>query len=198
MADILQKTHERLLLAKSHDGDQEAFAQLFHAYRDKLYAFILKLSGSRETAEDVVQDVFMRIWMKRHQLNEIENFSAFVFRMARNDAVNQLMRASRQSLLLKQSRYADADPYVAPDESLTLSHIRQSLTEIVDHLPPQQKTVYQLSREKNLKHTEIAAYMHLSPSTVKNHLNQALKTIQRGLQKYMPLLVLSCFFMKIR
>lgn len=99
MPDILSD-HEKLLLKQIAEGNEQAFAQVFHAYRDKLFAFIFRLSGSRAIAEDVVQDIFLKIWLQREELSTIEYFNAFVFRMAQNHTINLLRRLSKETLML--------------------------------------------------------------------------------------------------
>lgn len=187
MTSLLPDTLEKELLERTRAGDGEAFGQLFHAYRDKLYGFICKLSASREIAEDVVQDVFLRIWLMRGELREITHFNAFLFRMARNHAINQLMRRTRELRLLRERLPEPSSPYQAADEALSYHTIHRSIEEIVSRLPARQKRVYELSRDQHLKQGEIADLLHISPSTVKNHLTQALRRIQHGLEQYLPL-----------
>lgn len=174
---------ERALLREAAGGDEQSFAELFYAYKDKLYAFVLRISGSPETTEDVLQDVFMKIWVDRQRLTEVVHFNAFIYRVCHNHTLNLLRRMSRETLVrIESGRHQEAGDPV--DEAFMYNHIRKSLAEIVDKLPPQQKTVYQLSREESVRQDEIARQMGISISTVKNHLAQALKTIREKLAQY--------------
>lgn len=184
---------EKLLLQQIAEGDENAFAQIFHSYSNRLFAFIFTLSGSKPIAEDVVQDVFMKIWSNRNQLSKIENFHAYVFRMAHNHAINLLKRWSKERLVNVGGR-GQPSFFSMPDKQLTFKNIEIALQQLVENLPPRQKEVYRLKREKGLKHEEIAQQLQISPSTVKNHLTQALHTIQKGLkQYYMDLLMVGIF-----
>lgn len=182
--------HESELISRVAKGDEKAFGRLFHAYRDKLYAFAYRIAGSREIAEDIVQDVFLKIWMLREKLEDIDNFNAFLYRMSQNHAINQLRRMARETVALKHARLRQQEgAWGCAADLTTFSDIRNSLSEIVERLPPRQKEVYRLSREQNLKQEEIARRLHISVSTVKNHMTQALHTIQQGLSQYHPLIM---------
>ncbi len=69
-------------------GDATAFAALFRSYKDKLYGFLLRATGSPEMAEDIVQDIFLRLWKNREKLPEIGQFGAYIYQMARNQVIN--------------------------------------------------------------------------------------------------------------
>lgn len=181
---LLLPENEKLLLKQVAEGNEEAFAQLFHAYRDKLFSFIHKLSGSREIAEDILQDVFLKIWIQRKKLVEIDHFNAFLYKAAQNHALNQLRRMSKETLILTKTYAHQNNDSPSADQQLTYNNIRKRLNEIVTQLPPQQKAVYQLSREQHLKQDQIAEQLNISISTVQNHLTRALKTIREKMVKY--------------
>ncbi len=191
---------EGLLLRQVSEGNEEAFASLFHAYRDKLFAFILKLSDSRQMSEDIVQDVFLKIWSKRKDLSDIDNFNAYLFRMAHNHAINLLKRRSKE-ILIRAKRENTPSSLSCPDKQLIFNNMQDRLQSVVESLPPRQKEIYRLKREQGLKRDEIAQKLQLSPSTVKNHLRQALQTIRSEMRQYTPgififlgLILLFCFF----
>lgn len=182
MSHILPK-NERQLLLQASEGSEEAFTALFHAYRDKLYVFIYKLSGSKEIAEDVVQDVFLKIWQQRGRLNVIDHFNAFVYRMSFNHAINLLKRLSKETLILMEVKQREGSGPSQPDEQLIFHYVQESIAEIIRYLPPQQQAVYRLSREEYLKQEDIAKRLDISISTVQNHMTQALRTIREKLRQ---------------
>lgn len=171
-----------MLLSQAAGGNEEAFARLFHLYKDKLFLFLYRISGSKETAEDIIQDVFLKMWLQKDRLSAIDNFNAFLFRATRNHMINQLRRMSKERLARMES-LKRKNPVHLPDAQLGLKNLQQSLNEIIAQLPPQQQNVYRLSREKNLKQEEIARQLGISISTLQNHLTRALKTIQEELRK---------------
>jgi RNA polymerase sigma-70 factor (ECF subfamily) len=175
---------EKLLIQQVAAGNEDAFARLFNAYRDKLFAFIYRMTGSKEIAEDIVQDVFLKIWIQREKLIGIDNFNAFLFRMSQNHAINHIRRMAKETLVLTQTHRQINRSSPAVDEQVDFNNIQKSLAEIVANLPPRQKAVYQLGREQHLKQEEIAHQLSISVSTVKNHMTQALHAVREGLRKY--------------
>ncbi|MGH2644743.1 MAG: RNA polymerase sigma factor [Chitinophagaceae bacterium] len=176
---------EKLLLQQISDDNEEAFAQLFHAYRDKLFSFIYHITASRELSLDIVQDVFLKIWELRGKLFSIENFNAYLFRMAQNQAINQLQRMAKETLILKNTQKQNDGGSETPEGKLRFKNISEAIAKIVNELPPQQKAVYTLSREQNMKQEEIARQLKISISTVQNHMTQALKSLREGLKSYL-------------
>lgn len=176
---------EKLLLEQISEDNEEAFAQIFHAYKDKLYSFVYQITGSKEVSSDIIQDTFLKIWQLRGKLFSIENFNAYLFRMAQNEAINQLRRMSKETLIkMKTQKENDIQPET-PEEQLRYKNISTRISEIVNELPTQQKAVYTMSREQNLKQEEIARQMNISISTVQNHMTQALRTIRERLRAYL-------------
>lgn len=177
------------LIIRVVQGDEIAFEQLFRQYKDKLYSFILHLSGSATIAEDVLQDVFLKIWRDRHQLTGIDNFNAYLYRMAQNTAINVLRRQSREALLLNEVQRL-APEGVQGDELLAAKEVRAALQQAINNLPPQQRKVYQLGKEQGLTYEEIAAALGISTSTVRNHMVQALKSIREYIALHFPSLLI--------
>lgn len=182
---LLSPAQEKTLLLQISRGDTDAFSSLFYAYNDKLYSFIFRITGSEDLSEDILQDVFLKIWNKREQLSDVNNFSAFLFTVARHHAFNQLKRMARETLIKKQKSKTAINSHT-PDEQLQYSNLEKTLAQILNTLPPQQQTIYKLSREQQMNQKEIAQQMNLSVSTVQNHLYRALKTIREKLEKHYP------------
>lgn len=181
---IVYRENETALLIKVAEGDKSAFTELFHAYRDKLFSFIYRMTASVEASEDVVQDVFLKIWIGRETLREVDNFNAYLFRIARNHAINGLKRMAHETLIISGLRSEQAG--TGTEEQLDQKAIQELIKRAVDSLPEQQKKVYTLGRENGLSQQEIAAALNISVSTVKSHMNQALKTIRQSLRAAFP------------
>jgi RNA polymerase sigma-70 factor (ECF subfamily) len=147
----------------------------------------MRVTDSTDTTEDIIQEIFLKLWKDRTELENITTFDAYLFRMAKNYAINAFKAKARQTLLYAEYfetlhlEDCSTDHKVQFDETQTL------LTQIVENLPPQQKLIFKLSREQHLKHDEIAEMLQISPLTVKNHIIQALNTIKRSL-KYQAVL----------
>ncbi len=182
---------EKDLLFRLSQGSEVAFAKLFFFYKDKLYSFILHLTGSKFTAEDIVQEVFLKVWNNRSSLLGIENFNAYLFKMSYNQAINGLRRQSLGASILK--KMAGEEITIAnSDEVLAGKELRNLLRQVVDKLPPQQRRVFILSRNEGLKYEEIADRLKISVSTVRLHMIQALKTIRKFIIRSYPLAIVYC------
>jgi RNA polymerase sigma-70 factor (family 1) len=179
---------EKQLLQRAAAGSQEAFAELFGLYRHKLYSFLLRSTGSPETTEDVIQDIFLRLWKDRGNLTNIEQFAPYIFRMAQNQVINSFKRMARETLILAELKQQTAEAPLAED-NLSLRELKERLQTAMEKLPPKQKLVFTLSRNEGLRHDEIARHLNISPSTVNNHMIEALRTIRRQLKTYLPALL---------
>lgn len=170
--------NELFLLDKVAKGDEQAFALLFYEFHQELGNYVFRLTKSLPMAEEVVQDVFVKVWTKRDQLNNVKNFRAFLFTVARNQAFNSL-RDEAKKALLNQEWFSDLlfieEQSAAPDRERMYDLIDEAIT----LLPPQQKKAWQLSREEGLKYDEIAEKLQLSRETVKRHISLAMASITR-------------------
>ncbi|WP_158643834.1 RNA polymerase sigma factor [Pseudobacter ginsenosidimutans] len=174
-----QTHNEKELLQLSAGGDESAFAQLFLQNRHKLFSFLMRLTQSPEATEDVIQDIFMKLWRNRSSLTEIESFSSYLFRMAQNQCITHFKRMAKETLILSRMASGASPSRSTTDEHLALKEVQEQLQQAVSKLTPQQKLVFTLSREKGLKYEEIAAELNISASTVKNHMIDALRIIRQ-------------------
>ena len=174
---------EQRLLQQLAKGDEQAFTQLFYAYKDKLFSFVYNLTVSQSKAEDILQDVFLKIWQRKEQMAAVENLNAYLFRMCKNTAIDHLRRLSEQTLSLSALLMADTPTPASgsPEELLFRKEMRQRLKTAVDQLPQQQKTVFLLIKEKGMKHEEVAHTLNLSLSTIQNHLFRAIQNIRQAM-----------------
>lgn len=170
--------NEPELLNQVAQGDEQAFSRLFYLYHQELADYVLRLTKSLPITEEIVQDVFIRIWTRREQLLGISNFRAYLFIACRNHTFN-MMRDEARKALLYQKWVADIpfseDPENAPDREKYYLIIEEA----VSMLAPQQQKAWRMSREEGLKHEEIAQRMQLSKETVKRHVSLALAAISR-------------------
>jgi len=191
--DNISSYDERILLQEVANGNQSAFSTLFHAWRDKLYFFLLKINSSEEACEDIIQEIFIKLWVQHESLANIDNFSAYLYRMTHNYAISAMRRMALETIILtdlKRNASAEGRP---SDEVLFHKQLQEKLHEAIDHLPPQQKIVYTMSRVQGIKQEEIARQLQLSESTVKNHLTQAIKSVRSQLQDQYPITAFYCF-----
>jgi len=159
-------------------SDENAFAQLFDHYRNKIYTVALKLTHSTTVAEEIVEDVFLKIWLRRAALNEIENFSAYLYTIARNETYKILKQIAKNYKIVLLTEYDPSFVDNNTEEYLIGREFTSLLQKAIDRLPHQQKQVYQLMKEGDLKRGEVAELLQIKPETVKFHLAQAMKNIR--------------------
>ena len=183
---MAQNNHhtEKELLAQIAEGDEKAFRTLFSDYYEQLFHYIFGFIKSRQIAEELVMDVFLKIWLGRDIISQIEKFDAFLFRVAHNKSIDFLRSAARdpkfQDLLWDQIQLSNN---IEADSSIITREYETKLREAVSRLSPQRKKVYQLSREQDMTHDQIATHLKLSKHTVNNHIVEAQRFIRTYLYK---------------
>jgi len=175
---------EKELLAQISAGDEKAFRALFASYYEQLYRYIFGFIKSKQVSEELVMDVFLKIWLGRDLIPQIEKFDAFLFRVAHNKSIDFLRSVARdpkfKDLLLENIQLANN---VQSDSPVLMQEYETKLREAVSLLSPQRKKVYQLSREQDMTHDEIAAQLNLSKHTINNHIVEAQRFIRTYLSK---------------
>lgn len=168
------------LLVRISRGEEQAFSELFHRYRNRVYAIALRITASEPLAEEVLLDVFLKVWLKREELTQIDHFTAWLFTITRHQVFSSLKAlALRRRVEAETVRTPGAEPQPAdPVGQLVDKEYRQLLHDAIERLPPQQKKVYCLIKEQGLKREEAARVLNLSPETVKRHLADAMQAIR--------------------
>jgi RNA polymerase sigma-70 factor (ECF subfamily) len=176
--------NEEDLFRRLSEGDVNAFTEIFNFYEPRLYPFVLKMTKSENIAEEVVQEVFIKLWTNRVSLARIENPGGYIFRAASNQTITHLRSKARQMSLAKAVAHSGGEESNITEESLQLKELQSLVHEAVEQLPPQRKLIYTLSRQKGLKNDEIAEQLGISISTVKNQLTEALRFIKEQLKQH--------------
>jgi RNA polymerase sigma-70 factor (family 1) len=169
---------EKELLLQVAQGSESAFAQIFNHYRKKIYSTGIVITHSPEIAEELVQDVFLKIWLKRNDLPAIQNFEAHLFIITRNVAYDILRRLATQRRVYQQVHKESPTFGNITDDALIEKANKKVLQEAIQRLPPQQKQVYLFMREEGMKRQEVADLMGIQPNTVKEHMAKALRSIR--------------------
>jgi RNA polymerase sigma-70 factor (ECF subfamily) len=170
---------EHELLAKIATGDQRAFTILFEFYERYVYTYGKKLTRSDDQAVEIVQEVFLKLWINREKLGEVDNFGAYLNRVAKNHALNvlrQLANNTRSTVILRL-RSSELDD--STSQQLDYNESNRLLTEALENLPQRQRTVYKLCHMQGLKYETVAEQLHISPRTVQAHMTSALKAIRK-------------------
>lgn len=150
--------------------------------RDRLFRLSLRITLNREEAEDVVQDVMLRLWQKRDELNEVVNLETYAMTMARNHALDRKALSANRSVSLDEELHDRPNAGDTPDVHLIRSEASDRLSAAIDALPEKQRSVLQLRDMEGKSYAEIAAILSLTESDVKVTLFRARNKLKEQLQ----------------
>ncbi|WP_186755555.1 RNA polymerase sigma factor [Echinicola salinicaeni] len=171
-------------------GEEDAFKLFFDAYNKRIYGFALKFLKLEELAQDVTQEIFIKIWQERRKLQDVDNFEAYLFQIVRRKCIDNIRKISRDQKLMDHVK-DKMEPSVNPFLDFENTGF---LEKIMEHLSPQQKAVFEMSRTKGLSYEDIAKELKISKNTVRNHMVEALKVLRKLMEYSIYLLVLEVYF----
>jgi RNA polymerase sigma-70 factor (ECF subfamily) len=169
---------DRILLQYIANGDKAAFRQLFDLYKLRLFSFVLQMTHSKVDAEEIVQDVFAKLWEIRTDLVQVDYPGKYIYTIARNKTLNHLAKLARDRQLLQQVWLNVSQADNSTEAILQAQESQRLIGEAINRLSLQRQTIFRLSREQGLTHEEIAVHLGLSKSRVKNILVEILKHIK--------------------
>lgn len=181
---------ENKLLFELSQGNEIAFTNLYNRYKNVVYSSAFKITKSKTLSEEVVQDVFMKIWLKREELKDIADFESYLFISGRNHIFNMIKKIAREDIFKNDLKNTDSS-FNATDSFLKDEQYDILLSQILLKLPPQQQKIYQMAKIEGLSYQKIAEILDISPLTVKKHMAQALKLIRVQLGRHINLIIIS-------
>lgn len=177
------------VVVRVSEGHQGAFKELFDIFSSKVYAFALKLTHSQSAAEEIVQEVFLKIWLNRQALRTVEHFPAWLYSITRNHAFNIIKRTAIEQRVKAQFTKGLREENFETEELIIHRDYQRILNQAIDRLSPQQKMVYSLCYGDGLKYEQAARKLRISKLTVKTHMQQAIKKIKSQLGHIVAALV---------
>lgn len=178
-------TEDKTLLDRLRSGDEQALDTLFETWHGYLFKIAYSMLGDTDAAKDAVQDVFIRFWQKRDEIEVKHTLKGYLQRAI----VNQCLAVLRQQ---KNFSSPDSQQGLLPDPTPSASdHLHANLLEnlihaAIDRLPEQCRLIFRLSRFEELSHREIAEHLHLSPKTIENQIGKALRILREELAPWLP------------
>jgi RNA polymerase sigma-70 factor (ECF subfamily) len=188
MDETIQHKIDNVMLSCLAEGDEKVFAKFVHIIYKKLFPFTVSLIKSEAEADDILQEVFVKVWLHRTSFATMENHIGWIFKVAANIASNHLRAKLRRERREKQQ---DIQMVAAEEieESIDAKFVQELVDEAVDCLPEKRRIIFLLSKKEGLSRKEIAHRLHISENTVRNQLSEAVKFIHRYLgQKGNPLI----------
>lgn len=173
---------EKELFKLIAEGDEVAFEKLFHLYVPQIQLVVEKIVKSEPVVKDIIQEVFLAIWLDREKLTVIHEPRNWIFRITYNHAYRWVKRQLIQDNAKNRIRELDVPSLSnTPENSLVFAETAKLVKQAIHTLPPQSRKIYQLSREAGMKISEIALVLDMSPQSVKNSIFRSGKIIKEYL-----------------
>ncbi|MFB2119113.1 RNA polymerase sigma-70 factor [Parapedobacter sp. 2B3] len=178
MSSVDSSTIRRLIA-----GDEVAFGGVYDFHSGQVYQLAFRFLKDTAWSEEIVQDVFLKLWLNREGLDEQGNIWLYLYVLTKRLCLNKLREVRKSAVLFEQLMRNMEIAGNLSEEQLMADELERHAQRLISRLPKQQQLIFKLSREEGLTHNEIAQRLGLSPNTVKNHMVQALKTLKSTLQQ---------------
>jgi RNA polymerase sigma-70 factor (family 1) len=188
---------EKAIVILLKQGNSHAFTRLYDFYVKRIYSFAFGIVKSRDLAEDITHDVFVKIWENAGKLDSEKSFQSYLYTIARNQTINLIKRAGLETALVNEmlKHSISAQNYV--DETIECNESSEIVKNAIDMLPPQRRIIYDLCKNEGLTYSQVAEQLKISPSTVNSQMVKALKSIKDFLLLHGTLnILLTVFYFK--
>ncbi len=185
-----QKEKEIVLVQRLANNDVQAFNELYNLYSRRIFGFAYGFLRSKEEAEGIVQDVFVKIWETRSNLRSDLSFSWFLFTIARNLILNKLHHQKYEIKYQKDFLAETTADENVTEEQIYYKDISNHINNVIMELPPKRKEIFLLSRFEGMSYQEISEKMNISVKTVEVQISLALKYIRTRIKKILPVILL--------
>ncbi len=178
----------RVLQNRIADHDQAAFTQLYLHFGKKLIRFAIGLVRSTELAEELVEDVFVRIWANRRSIAQIENIAVYLYVAVKNKSLTTLSKKAREMVTAPFDHLdTNVDEFSAdPYDLMITAEMMERMKAAIQALPPRCKMIFKLVREDGLRYKEVAEILNISVNTIDAQMAIAVKKICTSLQITQP------------
>ncbi|MDO8952267.1 MAG: RNA polymerase sigma-70 factor [Draconibacterium sp.] len=180
---LFENISDSELARKINAGEKNAYQELFERYAPRIYQFSLLYLKNQADAEELVQDVFLKIWEKRETLDQSKNIKAFIFKIAVNTIYDFIRRKNIENAFNDFARANFETGSNNTWHTVIYDEMQENLQKLVAQLPGQQQKIFQLSKEEGLTSEEIAVKLNLSKRTVDNHLYRAVSFLKENFRR---------------
>ena len=175
---VIPLGYEKELLSQVREGDVRAFERIYKSYSPRLYGSIFRIVKSVPVTEELLQDVFQRVWEHRKTIDVNLSFKSYLFTIARNLVYDYFNKASRQKLMARYLQVKEMSGSGAFRNQLEEKESEQLLEKAIHQLPPQRRLVYTLCKIEGRSYDEVSRTLGISVSTISDHMVKAAKSIK--------------------
>lgn len=183
---------DETLVSLLQQGSEAAFTAVYGRYFDPLFVGAIKLVADADHAMDIVQDVFTELWQHRASLGVTASLKAYLYGAVSHAALNAIKHRKVSDRYIQHLMAAAETPAPMADQRLRERELQAAIDDAVSKLPARMRTVYELTRNENLTHREVAEKLGISEHTVKAQVSNSLKSLRESLAKWIFFLLISC------
>ena len=180
---LMNDNELHILVERMSAGDREAFNAIFRRYYAPAVRFCFRFVADTDVAAEIVQDLFVKLWVNREKVNINTNFESYLLRAVRNGAITYINK-ERSHAETNLKVYSDPSESVDPSEELQSKNLEQSYQAVLAAMPEKRREVFLASRFDGLKYAEIAEKLGISVKTVEAHMGAAFKQLREGLKDF--------------
>ncbi|WP_262245935.1 RNA polymerase sigma factor [Parapedobacter soli] len=178
---------ERHLLEQLRAGDHDAFVEIYHRYKLRLAGNFLRILKSSELAEELLQELFVRLWIRREQIDPEQSIKSYLFRIGENLIRDTFRKAAKDKRIQQYLQTAVSGIYSHVEELLISSETRTELYHAIDLLPPKRREVFRLCKLESKSYEEVSQLLNISPGTVNDHIRKANSFLRQYLTTHAEL-----------
>ncbi|KQB38973.1 RNA polymerase ECF-type sigma factor [Flavobacterium daejeonense] len=179
-----KEINNKLLILELIEGNEKAFSELFNIFCNDVYAYSLSMLKNTALAEEIVQDVFLNIWLHRDRLNPDLSFKSYVFTITRNLTFNLISKVANSDKLKEEVFYTSQKSYSPIEDTIAEADYEAIRTQAIEQLPPKRRMIFEMSRNREMSYEEISKELNISVSTVKGQMSKALAEIRNFLETH--------------
>jgi RNA polymerase sigma-70 factor, ECF subfamily len=184
------RDEDKILVVRVKNDDQMAFQQLFEKYAERIYYFSMRYIKNKEEAEEIAQEVFVRVWLRRHDLKEELSFCSYIFMIAKNALIDTIRRKQKETIFQDNIKPNTELYSSSSNDSMEYKELSTLIDKSISELPLKRKQIYQLSRDEGLTYKQIAEKLNISIKTVETHMRLALQQLKKSVNENYELIII--------
>lgn len=181
---------ESQIISLLSEGNEAAFEELYHSYSKRLLGYLIKSVKSESIAAELLQDVFVKVWKNRENIDPDQSFRSYLFKIAENLVYDFFRKAARDKKLEAALITDYNDSYSHIEETISIAENKKLVDSLLESLPGKRRQVFQMIKIEERSYEEVGELLHVSPSTINDHVVKATKAIRKNIGRYMTSIML--------